>query len=63
MLDRLDVLIAFITLLLGVSLLVTILNQMIAGLLGYRATYLLDGIKDLLTTLDPALKQHGNDRE
>lgn len=58
MLERLDVLIAFVTVLLGVSLLITILNQMVAGLFGYRATYLTDGIKDLLTTLDPNLKQH-----
>jgi hypothetical protein len=55
MLERLDTLIAFATVLLGVSLLVTILNQMIASLLGHRATYLKDGIVDLLTTLDPKL--------
>lgn len=53
-------LIAFVTVLLGLSLLVTILNQMVAGLLGYRATYLADGIKDLLTTLDPDLEQHAD---
>src|SRR5271167_1041100 len=55
MLERLDTLIAFATVLLAVSLLVTILNQMIASLLGHRATYLRDGIEDLLTTLDPKL--------
>jgi hypothetical protein len=55
MLDRLDTLIAFATVMLGVSLLITILNQMVASLLGHRATYLKDGIKDLLQTLDPAL--------
>src|SRR5579871_761130 len=58
MLERLDTLIAFITVLLGVSLLITILNQMISSLLGHRATYLRDGIKDLLTTLDPRLLPH-----
>lgn len=56
MLERLDTLIAFATVLLGVSLLITILNQMIGGLFGHRATYLKDGIKDLLVTLDPSLK-------
>jgi hypothetical protein len=56
MLDRLDTLIAFATVLLGVSLLITILNQIIANLFGYRAAYLKDGIKDLLETLDPSLK-------
>src|SRR4051794_19599297 len=56
MLERLDAVVAFVTLLLGVSLLVTILNQMIASLLGHRAAYLKDGIKDLLETLDPNLK-------
>ena len=56
MLERLDTIIAFATILLGVSLLITILNQMVAALLGHRATYLKRGIKDLLTTLDPKLK-------
>jgi hypothetical protein len=55
MLERLDTLIAFATVMLGVSLLITILNQMIASMLGHRATYLKDGIIDLLETLDPAL--------
>lgn len=55
MLERLDTLIAFATIMLGVSLLITIINQMVASLLGHRATYLKDGIKDLLETLDPKL--------
>ncbi len=55
MMERLDTLIAFATVLLGVSLLITILNQMISGLLGHRATFLKDGLKDLLVTLDPSL--------
>src|SRR5258708_1468000 len=58
MFDRLDTLIAFATVMLGVSLMITVLNQMIASLLGHRAMYLKDGIKDLLETLDPALKPH-----
>jgi hypothetical protein len=57
-LDRIDTLIGFATVMLGISLMITILNQMIASLLGHRATYLLDGVKDLLETLDPALKDH-----
>jgi hypothetical protein len=56
MLERLDIFIAFATVLLGISLLITILNQMISSLLGYRATYLRDGLKDLLETLDPDLR-------
>jgi hypothetical protein len=55
MLDRLDTLIAFATIMLGISLLITIINQMVASMLGHRATYLRDGLKDLLGTLDPAL--------
>jgi hypothetical protein len=55
MLERLDTLIAFATVMLGVSLLITILNQMIASMLGHRATYQKDGIIDLLETLDPTL--------
>jgi hypothetical protein len=58
MLEKLDAVVAFVTLLLGISLLITILNQMIASLLGHRAAYLKDGIKDLLETLDPQLKPH-----
>jgi hypothetical protein len=56
MLERLDTLIAFATVMLGVSLLITIINQMISSLLGHRAAYLKDGLIDLLETLDPALK-------
>lgn len=55
MLDRLDTLIAFATIMLGISLLITIINQMVASLLGHRGTYLRDGIKDLIETLDPKL--------
>jgi len=58
MFDRLDTLVAFATVMLGASLLITILNQMVASLLGHRAMYLLDGIKDLLETLDPTLGPH-----
>ena len=58
MLERLDTLIAFATVLLGVSLLITIFNQMINALLGHRGTYLKDGLKDLLETLDPGLTAH-----
>jgi hypothetical protein len=36
MLERLDTIIAFATIMLGISLLITILNQMIASLLGHR---------------------------
>ncbi len=58
MFEKLDTLIAFATVMLGASLLITILNQMIASLWGHRATYLKDGIKDLLETLDPQLAQN-----
>jgi len=56
MLDKLDTFVAFATLMLGISLLITILNQMVGSLLGYRATYLKEGIKDLLKTLDSTLE-------
>lgn len=58
MLERLDTLVALATVMLGISLMITIINQMIASLLGHRATYLKDGIKDLLETLDPTLAPH-----
>ncbi|MBZ5524730.1 MAG: PT domain-containing protein [Acidobacteriia bacterium] len=54
--DRLDTLIGIATIMLGLSMIITILNQMIASLLGHRAMYLKDGIVDILVTLDPSLK-------
>jgi hypothetical protein len=42
-----DTLAAFATVMLGVSLLITVLDQMIAGLLGHRAMYLKDGNQGL----------------
>lgn len=56
--DRLDTLIAFVTIMLGLSMIITILNQLIASILGHRAAYLKDGIVDVLVTLDPNLKAH-----
>jgi len=57
MLQYLDTVIAFVVILLGVSLLITVLNQMISALLGYRGTNLLWGIQTLLSTLEPKLKE------
>jgi hypothetical protein len=54
-LEYLDTIIAFIVILLGVSLLITILNQMISALLGYRGTNLLWGIQTVLSTVEPNL--------
>ena len=56
--EKLDTLIAFVTVMLGLSLLITILNQMVAALLGHRGKYLKSGIKDLIETLDPELAAH-----
>jgi hypothetical protein len=55
-LERLDTLIAFAVLMAGISMMITLLNQMVASLLAHRGAYLRDGIIDLLTTLDPTLK-------
>jgi hypothetical protein len=57
MLQYLDTIIAFVVILLGVSLLITILNQMISALLGYRGTNLLWGIQKLLSTIAPDLSK------
>ena len=57
MLHYLDTIIAFVVILLGVSLLITILNQMISALLGYRGTNLLWGIRTLLSSIEPGLTQ------
>jgi hypothetical protein len=56
MLQYLDTIIAFAVIMLGVSLLITTLNQMISALLGYRGTNLLWGIQTLLSTVEPDLK-------
>jgi hypothetical protein len=55
MLQYLDTIIAFAVIMLGVSLLITTLNQMISALLGYRGTNLLWGIQTLLSTIEPGL--------
>lgn len=55
MLDRLDTLIAFATIMLGISLLITILNQMVGALFAYRGRQLKNGLIDLIGTLDPDL--------
>ena len=55
MLQYLDTIIAFAVIMLGVSLLITILIQMISALLGSRGTNLLWGLKQLLGTVEPRL--------
>jgi len=55
MLQYLDTIIAFAVIMLGVSLLITILTQMISALLGCRGTNLLWGLKTLLGTVEPQL--------
>jgi hypothetical protein len=55
MLQYLDTMIAFTVILLGVSLLITILTQMVSALLSYRGTNLLWGVETLLSTIEPNL--------
>ncbi len=57
-LDRLDTVMAFAALMLGVSLIITVLTQAIGTLLGHRGMYLKEGLVDLLGTLDPQLEPH-----
>jgi hypothetical protein len=54
-LDRLDTAIAFAVVLLGVSMIVTLLTQIVSGLFAYRGRYLLEGLEELFKTLDPDL--------
>jgi hypothetical protein len=56
MLQYLDTIIAFTVIMLGISLLITVLTQMISALLGYRGVNLLWGLKKLLGTIEPQLK-------
>ncbi len=51
----LDTLIAFVVIMLGASLLITILNQMISAVISYRGTNLRWGVQTLLSTLAPGL--------
>jgi hypothetical protein len=60
-LQYLDTIIAFVVVLLGLSLLITILNQMISTLFGYRGTNLLWGLETVLSTLDPTLAAKAQD--
>lgn len=51
----LDTVIAFVVIILGVSLLITVLTQMVSALFGYRGTDLLWGVKTLLAAIEPAV--------
>jgi hypothetical protein len=53
-LQHLDTVIAFATVMLGVSLLITVLTQIVAALSGLRGANLRWGIRKLLTTMDNA---------
>src|SRR6267378_3418249 len=57
-LEHLDTVIAFVVILAGVSLLVTIFTQTVSALFGLRGANLLWGIKTLLKELDPDLATH-----
>lgn len=59
-LDRLDTAIAFVVILLGVSMVITLLTQMVSALCAYRGRYLLEGLEQLFQTLDPALQDKAN---
>jgi len=59
-LDRLDTVMAFAAVMLGVSLIITVLTQAIGTLLGHRGTYLKESLVDLLGHLDPLLEPHAD---
>jgi hypothetical protein len=54
--QHIDVLIAFAVVMLGVSLLITILTQMLSALAGSRGTNLRWGLIELIKTVDPNLE-------
>jgi hypothetical protein len=60
-LEHLDVLIAFAVVMLGVSLLITVLTQMIGSLLGLRGHNLRRALVDLIGTAHPTLSEHASD--
>jgi hypothetical protein len=55
-LQHLDTLIGFATVMLGISLLITVMTQLISAVLGLRGTNLRWGLKTLLENVDPTLK-------
>ena len=57
-LERLDTIIAFVVILAGVSLLVTVFTQVVSAFLGLRGANLRWGIETLLKELDPSLKAY-----
>jgi hypothetical protein len=57
-LEHLDTIIAFVVILAGVSLLVTVFTQVVSAFLGLRGTNLRWGIETLLKELDPSLKAY-----
>src|SRR5437660_6672964 len=57
-LEHFDTLLAFVVILAGVSLLVTILVQMTSALFGLRGSNLRWGLKTLLANADPQLATH-----
>jgi hypothetical protein len=59
MMERLDTLIAFAVVMLGVSLLITILTQMVSAALGLRGSSLLWGLETLFQELAPDLEAAG----
>lgn len=60
-LEHFDTILAFVTILAGVSLLVTTLVQAASALLGLRGTNLRWGLETLLKNADPALTAHARD--
>src|SRR3981081_653751 len=61
MLDSLDTLIAFVLIMLVVSLLITIAVQMVAAVLNLRGLNLLKGLTMTFTTIAPDLEQQSKD--
>jgi hypothetical protein len=57
-LAHLDLLIAYAAVMLGVSLVITVLTQMVSAALGLRGTNLLWGMRTLLKTIDPQLEAY-----
>jgi len=61
MLQHLDTFIAFAVVMVGVSLLITILTQMTSAFFGLRGTNLKWGIEEMLRMIDPVLDKHAGE--
>jgi hypothetical protein len=61
MLNQLDTLIGFVVVMAAVSLLITVVTQMVSALLGLRGKYLADALEAMMHKIDPRITEQVHD--